>query len=85
MAETNQVVFTYQEVATALVKQKGLHEGIWAIHVEFALGMANISGPGGEPIPAAVVPLTKIGLQKAEAVSAIAVDAAVVNPAKENE
>ena len=83
MAETSQYIFTYQEVAEALVKRQDLHEGIWALYVEFSLGAANIQGPGGATVPAAIVPLTKIGLQRAEAVSAIAVDAAVVNPAEE--
>lgn len=83
MAEIRQqYVFSYQEVAEALIKKQNLHEGIWAIYLEFALGAANIQGPEGI-MPAAIVPLVKVGLQKAEAVSAIAVDAAVVNPPKE--
>jgi len=29
MPEAGQIVFTYKEIAELLVKQQGIHEGIW--------------------------------------------------------
>ena len=80
MAEIKQYTFTYQEVVEALIKKQGLHEGIWAITFELAVAGATVQGPGGELTPAAVIPIAKVGLQKVDATSPIAVDAAVVNP-----
>jgi hypothetical protein len=81
MAESKQQhVFSYKEIVEALIKQKNLHEGVWSIYVEFSLGAANINGPEGKVMPAAIIPVTKIGLQRGEKVSEISVDAAEVNP-----
>ncbi len=85
MAEIKQYVFTYQEVVEALIKQQDLHEGIWALLLEFGIAGANIQGLGEEIAPSAIVPVKKIGLQKVDAISPIAVDAAVVNPAKKKD
>ncbi len=82
MAEVKQYVFTYQEVVEALIKKQDLHEGIWAVYLEFGIAGANIQSPEGGVAPSAIVPVTKIGLQKVDAISPIAVNAAVVNPAK---
>ena len=32
MPETPQILFSYQEIAEALVKQQGIHEGLWGLH-----------------------------------------------------
>lgn len=82
MAEANRFEFSYQEVATALIKQQDLHDGIWAVSVKF--GIAGIlGGPTPEQsVPTAMVPVLNIGLTKADKEGNIAVDAARVNPAK---
>ena len=73
-----------RELVVVLVKQADLHEGIWGLHVEFALGAGNATGPKGpdDVIPTAFVGITRIGLRKYESESPISVDAAKVNPAK---
>lgn len=83
MAEATQLMFKHAEVVTALIKQQGLHEGIWALTVHFGLGAVNAgqSPDGSDANPAAVIPVLGIGLQRADAASNIAVDAAIVNPA----
>lgn len=75
--------FSHQEVVEALIKHKGLHEGLWSLRVEFALGAANVyhqSKEVKELTPAAIVPLQSIGLQKSLEANNLTLDAAVVNP-----
>jgi hypothetical protein len=82
MAEAKeQYVFSHAEVIEALIKKQELHEGIWMIYFELGINGANIAHPvTRDPTPAAIIPIVKVGLQKTDAVSPIAVDAAVVNP-----
>jgi hypothetical protein len=82
MAEAARYVYSYKEIAEALVKQQGIHEGLWGIYMEFGIAGANISpGPSEDQlVPAAIVPILKVGLQRFEKPSALTVDAAEVNP-----
>lgn len=74
--------FTYNEVVTALIKNQGLHEGIWMIGLKFAIGGANVKNPETKegPVPAAIVPVVGISLIKKDSINPLALDAAVVNP-----
>lgn len=74
--------FSFREIVEALIKQQGLHEGIWMLAVQFGIGAANIQDPekGTDPVPAAIVPIISIGLQKKPELNPLAVDASVVNP-----
>lgn len=82
MAELSQMTFSHREVAEALVKAHGVHEGLWGIYVEFGVQGANI---GTDPekkdlMPAAIVPILKLGIQRFPEENQLTVDAAVVNP-----
>lgn len=79
MAETKQIAFTHKEVVEALLKQQGIHEGIWSLYVEFGLGAVNVGGSEDSVLPAAIIPVVKIGIQKADKVNNLSVDAAQVN------
>lgn len=83
MAQAQQYIFTYKEIAKALVKDQNIHEGLWGLYVEFGIGAANIgvTPEGTDVMPAAVVPLHKLGLQKFDEANNMTVDAAEVNPA----
>ena len=83
MAETKQIAFTHKEIVEALLKQQGIHEGIWTLSVEFGLGAANIRASDDSLLPAAIIPVVKIGIQRAERVNNLSVDAAQVNPVAE--
>jgi hypothetical protein len=78
----------FKDVAAALVRQAGLHEGKWALYFEFALGAANIPAANvadpTKPLlrPAAIIPVVKLGLRRVEQLDDLSVDAAEVNPAK---
>lgn len=83
MPEAAMYVFSYKELAELLVKQQNIHEGLWGIFIRFGLGAANVGeAPGGDTlIPAAIVPVREIGIQRFEEPNNLTVDAAVVNPA----
>jgi hypothetical protein len=85
MAEAQNYIFSFKQIAEALVKAQGIHEGLWAIYVEFGIGAGHIpAGLNTETIlPAAVIPIVKMGIQRAEQPTPLTVDAAEVNP-KEN-
>jgi hypothetical protein len=87
MAEPRQITFSYQEIAELLVKHQDIHEGLWGVYFELGLGAANIpSAPDAAAVPAAIVPLQRMGIQKFDdEVQGLTVDAAVVNPAPEAE
>ncbi len=90
------ITFDYKEVVTALLKQQGIHSGIWALYVEFGLAAVNMPlkaedgqtvGPVGPDEnfrdylkPLAMVPIQRIGLIPAQELTAISVDAKQVNP-----
>ena len=80
MAETKQITFSYKEVTGALLKQQGIHEGIWGIYIRFGIKGANVEESPDVLRPSAVVPVLEIGIQRFKEESNLAVDAAQVNP-----
>ena len=83
MAEPTQYAFDLKEVAAALIKQQGLHEGVWMVAFEFNLGAGMISASPGEPRPGALIQVNKIQLTRQgepNAIPHLSVDAAEVNP-----
>ena len=85
MPEARQFTFTYQEIAKALIKQQGIHEGLWGVYVEFGIAAANIgtAPESTDLVPAAIVPIQRIGIQRFDEPSNLTVDAAEVNPSPE--
>ncbi len=80
MAEPSQIVFSYKEVAEALVKKYGLSEGIWGLWVKFGIKAANVGESDTDVKPTAIIPILELGLQKLDKENNISVDAAKVNP-----
>lgn len=94
MAEARIITFDYKEIATALIKQANIREGKWQILVEFGISGSNIPWPPIRPemmasmpnpnlVPAAIIPMVKMGLQKMDQDSPMSVDASIVNPPPE--
>lgn len=81
MPESNQIVFTHKELAEILVKNQGIHEGLWGIYIEFGFTAANVGDRTGILQPSAIVPVQKIGIQRFPTPSSLTVDAAQINPA----
>ena len=82
MPEVSQYTFTLQEVAEALVKKAGLHEGVWQVLFNFNLGAGNFGAEENVALPGAIATISGLGLLKAEPKSPpnLVVDASVVNP-----
>lgn len=78
-------LYPHKDLVTALVKDKGIHEGLWMLTVQFGLGAINVDVENPDDSsnvnPAAIVPVVSIGILKAETKNALTIDAAKVNPA----
>src|SRR4051794_29320964 len=82
MPEVRNITFSHEELAQILVREHDLHEGLWAIYLEFGLAAANINLVSEDNLtPAAIVPVVKIGIQRFDEPNSLTVDAAEVNPA----
>jgi hypothetical protein len=82
MGEPQIVTFTYKEIATVLLKHQGIHEGLWALTMQMGIQATNVKvGPSeADVVPAAIIPIIKMGIQKFDKPNALTVDAAQVNP-----
>ena len=80
MPEITTYNYSHKEVAEALVKFNNLHEGHWSMIVEFGISAANIQTGVNQYSPAAIVPILKIGIAKADTETPLSVDASKVNP-----
>ena len=75
----NQVNFAWKDVTTALVKQAGLHEGLWKVGFAFGMHAMNVN-IDKQHLPAARSFIEKVVLTRADKLDPLTVDAAVVNP-----
>src|SRR5205085_7178386 len=80
MAEAQSYTFDYKEIVEALIKRQDIHEGLWGIYMEFGIAGANAGLAEGMVLPAAVVPVVKVGIQRFDKPNNLTVDAAEVNP-----
>ena len=80
MAEATQISFKHVEIVELMLKKQGIHEGIWGLFIRFGMGASNVGPSEAELVPAAIIPVLEIGLQKFEKVTNLSVDAAQVNP-----
>ena len=79
MPEAKQIIYTFKELATLMVKDQGIREGYWGIYARFGIGAAN-TGPSETDIkPTALVPIVELGLQRFDELNNLSVDAAAVN------
>jgi len=70
-----------KEVAELLVKQYGLHEGLYDLLLEYQFAFGNFGPTPAQITPGAMIGLAKLGLTRVEKVGPLTVDAAQVNPA----
>jgi len=71
---------THAELATLLIKELGIHEGIWSVAAELQFGAMTIDTDDQSMYPTGLVSIKAIGLAPATKENNIAVDAARVNP-----
>jgi hypothetical protein len=84
MAEVDTYGFDLKEVTTALIKQQGIHEGLWMMSFEFNLGAGMAGSTKEEVRPVAFVQINKISLVRQKEIPSghnLAINAAEVNPA----
>ena len=84
MNEPKIITLTHKEVINALIKHQNIHEGIWQLYVEFGISAGNIPTSDESQelrlCPAAIVPITKIGLMMVDKETPLSLDASKVNP-----
>jgi hypothetical protein len=82
MAEATQYSFSLLEVTETLIKKQGIHEGKWAIGIEFNLNIGLIGMTAADVKPGVMVLANALQLMKAVegTPSNLIVDAAAVNP-----
>jgi hypothetical protein len=74
------ILFDLKEIASILIKNQGIHEGLWEVSLEVQATIGQL-GPSQESrLPGALILVSKIGLSKAEKAGLNTVDAAEVNP-----
>lgn len=84
MPEPTQFTFELGEVATTLVKEQGLHEGLWALAFEMNVSIGTMGASSAEAKPGVLVQIAKVQLVRqteARPGAIHVVDAALVNPA----
>jgi hypothetical protein len=82
MAEIERFSFSHKEVVEALIKKQDLHEGLWSLTFEFGIGAAYAGPDSASLNPTALVPVLKVGLQRATEKTNLTADAAEINPEK---
>lgn len=84
MPEVINYAFTHKEITELLIKKQDIHEGYWAIYIEFGLGAGNIAAGPDDPnmLPAAIIPVKRIGIQRHDQPNQLTVDASQINPVK---
>ena len=88
MPEVKQFAYTHKEVIGLMLKDQNIHEGHWAIHVEFGFGAGNFPAsprpkpdePPKDMFPGALMVVTKLGIIRHNEPNPVTVDASVVNP-----
>lgn len=83
MSEPIRYIYSHKDLVATLIKDKGIHAGLWVLTVQFGLGATNVASSEDQNNvnPAAIVPVLNIGILEAETKTGLTVDAAEVNPA----
>lgn len=80
MPDATPKLLQHSELVTLLIKEFGVHEGIWTLAVELQFA-ALTAGPDDQSVyPTGLVSVKTIGLSPGTKVNNISVDAAKVNP-----
>lgn len=84
MANVSQLAFNLKEVAVALIKHQGIHEGKWFVGFEFSLNAGHVGSSPTDVRPSAILGIQTVTLQRVregEPTLPFQVDASEVNPA----
>lgn len=78
MPEAKQFTFTYQELASMMVRELGISEGLWGVYINFGIRGANIGQDNTDLRPSAIIPVLEVGLRRFDEPSNLTVDAAEI-------
>jgi hypothetical protein len=95
VSEVRREAISFKRLAEVIIKERGIHEGLWGIYARFGFvasiinveqapeALAELSSdvPPAKLAPGVVVPLLEIGIQPFQKPNDFTVDAAEVNPA----
>ena len=80
MADQIQFTYSHKQLTEILIKHQGVKEGYWASGFQLGMGNTHVPSPtGGDMVPAVVVSILGVALQKIDKSAPNAVDAAEVN------
>lgn len=79
-SQSETIVTDHRTVVEALIKHHDIHEGIWGLFLRFGLSATNVGENDQKLMPAAIIPVVEIGLQRFEKETGLSMDAAKVNP-----
>lgn len=80
MTESTQIMYDTKKLVSILLKDQGIHDGTWALTVEFVLGV-GMSGPNADQImPTAMASVAKVGISRADEGATFSFDASELNP-----
>jgi hypothetical protein len=85
MAEVTAFTFNHAEIVSLMVRERGIHEGLWQLSVEFGFAASNVGPDADHLSPTGLVGIVKLGVLKvpdSTQRSSLIVDAAEVNPPK---
>jgi len=78
VSKTEIITIDYRDLATLIVRDKGIRNGYWGAFFRFGLAGAN-AGPDPESlVPAAIVGIQEVGIQRFDEPNNLTVDAAKV-------
>lgn len=72
-----------EELTRVLVQHFDVREGTWGVYVEFGIAGTNLHVQDAGLVPAAMVPIMKVGIREFPAGTPLAVDAASALPKDE--
>ncbi len=77
---SQQPMYSAKDLTEILIKHNDLHEGIYALNLEFQFGLGMMGPTPEQTLPSAIVSLARVGLNKVGVHATNTVDAAEVNP-----
>lgn len=76
-------LLSLQDMTALLLKERGIHEGIYELAVSFNIGVGGFAAPSGDVNPSVMVSVVGFDLRRAPDTNGpLVVDASKVNPKK---
>ncbi len=82
MPEVTQIVYTHEDLAKALIRDRGLDSGHWAVLIRFRFEGGNLQTVPDVMTPAAITFIESIGLQRFDEPNPLTVDASTLSESR---